>query len=272
MPVGIAVEILLDSFRDFVEHPASDDAGTGRIFCRIASALSRFDESVAFAYLPHRPPMHLFSTFSSADFRIFVADYQAGPYVLDPFCQAALERRSGLLRMRQLAPDRFYASEYFRSYYTSTKLAEEIGYFVPLPDEATVVLSLMRRRASGSFPAREIARLAPAEPLVAALVRRGWSGIAGRFGDDAGPAPKRASSDGQDWSRLNLTSRETSIVEMVLRGHSSEAIALRLGISTGTVKVHRRNVYRKLGISSQTQLLSVYLRNFAADRWDAGQR
>jgi DNA-binding CsgD family transcriptional regulator len=54
---------------------------------------------------------------------------------------------------------------------------------------------------------------------------------------------------------------------MVLRGHSSEAIALRLGISTGTVKVHRRNVYRKLGISSQTQLLSVYLRNFAADRW-----
>jgi hypothetical protein len=131
--------------------------------------------------------MHLFSTFSSADFRIFVADYQAGPYVLDPFCQAALERRSGLLRMRQLAPDRFYASEYFRSYYTSTKLAEEIGYFVPLPDEATVVLSLMRRRASGSFPAREIARLALAEPLVAALVRRGWSGIAGRFGDDAGP-------------------------------------------------------------------------------------
>ena len=80
----------------------------------------------------------------------------------------------------------------------------------------------------------------------------------------------RASPDGQDWSRLNLTPRETSIVEMVLRGHSSEAIALRLGISTGTVKVHRRNVYRKLGISSQTQLLSVYLRNFAADPRDAG--
>jgi len=265
--VGIAVEILLDSFRDFVEHPAPDDAGTGRIFCRIAAALSRFDESVAFAYLPHRPPMHLFSTFSPADFRTFVADYQAGSYVLDPFCQAALERRSGLLRMRQLAPDRFFSSEYFRTYYTSTKLAEEIGYFVPLPGEATVVLSLMRRRASGSFPADEIVRLALGEPLVAALVRRSWSD---RFRDDARQGAMRASPDGQDWSRLNLTPRETSIVEMVLRGHSSEAIALRLGISTGTVKVHRRNVYRKLGISSQTQLLSVYLRNFAADPRDAG--
>jgi DNA-binding CsgD family transcriptional regulator len=27
------------------------------------------------------------------------------------------------------------------------------------------------------------------------------------------------------------------------------------------VKVHRRNVYRKLGISSQIQLLSIYLKN-----------
>jgi len=38
---------------------------------------------------------------------------------------------------------------------------------------------------------------------------------------------------------------------------------LKLNISTGTVKVHRRNVYRKLGISSQTQLLSLYLKNLS---------
>lgn len=63
------------------------------------------------------------------------------------------------------------------------------------------------------------------------------------------------------WSRLGLTDREATIVDLVLQGHSSEAIGLRLGISTGTVKVHRRNVYRKLDISSQTQLLSLYLGN-----------
>ncbi len=39
-----------------------------------------------------------------------------------------------------------------------------------------------------------------------------------------------------------------------------KSIGLRLNITTGTVKVHRRNVYRKLGISSQTQLLSIYLK------------
>jgi DNA-binding CsgD family transcriptional regulator len=64
------------------------------------------------------------------------------------------------------------------------------------------------------------------------------------------------------WQDLNLTSRETAIVDLVLQGHSSESIGLKLNISTGTVKVHRRNVYRKLGISSQTQLLALYLKAF----------
>jgi DNA-binding CsgD family transcriptional regulator len=61
------------------------------------------------------------------------------------------------------------------------------------------------------------------------------------------------------WKGLNLTAREASIVDLVLQGHSSESIGLKLAITTGTVRVHRRNVYRKLGISSQTQLLAIYL-------------
>ncbi|MGL4490227.1 MAG: helix-turn-helix domain-containing protein, partial [Rhizobiaceae bacterium] len=42
------------------------------------------------------------------------------------------------------------------------------------------------------------------------------------------------------------------------QGHSSESIGLQLGISTGTVKVHRRNIYRKLAITSQTQLFTLF--------------
>jgi ATP/maltotriose-dependent transcriptional regulator MalT len=37
-----------------------------------------------------------------------------------------------------------------------------------------------------------------------------------------------------------------------IEGHSPEVVGRRLVIATGTVKVHRRNAYRKLGISSQT--------------------
>ena len=83
----------------------------------------------------------------------FVSLYQAGPFLLDPFYHAAREPKPGVWRMRELAPDRFFSSEYFRSYYTQTGLAEEIGFFIALEDGITVVLSLMRGENRACFPA-----------------------------------------------------------------------------------------------------------------------
>jgi DNA-binding CsgD family transcriptional regulator len=56
-----------------------------------------------------------------------------------------------------------------------------------------------------------------------------------------------------------LTRRERDVVRMVLRGHSSESIGRHLEISTGTVKIHRKNLYGKLGISSQSELFSKFI-------------
>jgi DNA-binding CsgD family transcriptional regulator len=51
-----------------------------------------------------------------------------------------------------------------------------------------------------------------------------------------------------------LTKREAEITAFILQGHSSLSISLILNISTETVKVHRKNIYRKLRISSQAEL------------------
>jgi DNA-binding CsgD family transcriptional regulator len=55
-----------------------------------------------------------------------------------------------------------------------------------------------------------------------------------------------------------ITPRETQVVAQVLEGHSSDAIARSLGISVGTVRIHRRNIYAKLQISSQQELFSIF--------------
>ena len=44
---------------------------------------------------------------------------------------------------------------------------------------------------------------------------------------------------------------------LILRGHSTVSIALRLGISPQTVKVLRRQLYRKCAISSQAELFAL---------------
>lgn len=243
-----------------------EDAELGRILQALLGSLVRFDEVVIFAYRGKDRPIELFSTFSPEEYAVFVTLYQAGPYLLDPFYHQALAMSAGVWRMRELAPDRFFSSEYRRTYYVQTGLAEELGFFVPCEGEVSVVLSLMRKERSGSFADKELALLRTAEPLVRALIRRSWDDLAPRFEAASTSTRRRRSqkrSTDQIWDTLNLTRREAAIVELVLQGHSSESIGLRLGISSGTVKVHRRNVYRKLGIGSQTQLMSTYLRSLS---------
>ncbi len=46
---------------------------------------------------------------------------------------------------------------------------------------------------------------------------------------------------------------------MILRGHSSLSISLHLGIAEGTVKNHRKHLYFKLGISSQSELFHLFV-------------
>jgi DNA-binding CsgD family transcriptional regulator len=61
------------------------------------------------------------------------------------------------------------------------------------------------------------------------------------------------------WKSLSLTSREKQVVDLVLQGHSTESIARALRIVPGTVKVHRRNIYRKLKIKSQAGLFARFV-------------
>ena len=54
-----------------------------------------------------------------------------------------------------------------------------------------------------------------------------------------------------------LSPREREIVDLLLIGCSSEAIALRLGIGRFTVKDHRKRIFRKLGIGSLAELFAL---------------
>jgi DNA-binding NarL/FixJ family response regulator len=54
-----------------------------------------------------------------------------------------------------------------------------------------------------------------------------------------------------------LTPREIEIVRMVAEGLRNRAIAARMSISEGTVKVHLHNIYEKLGVDGRLELTLV---------------
>jgi DNA-binding NarL/FixJ family response regulator len=59
---------------------------------------------------------------------------------------------------------------------------------------------------------------------------------------------------------LNLTDRELEVIRFVSKGLQNKAIALELGISEGTVKIHVHHIYAKLGLSNRVEL-AVYSRH-----------
>jgi DNA-binding NarL/FixJ family response regulator len=56
---------------------------------------------------------------------------------------------------------------------------------------------------------------------------------------------------------LNLTSRELSVIDLLREGKPNKVIALRLNMSEATVKVHVRNILKKLRVSNRTHAATV---------------
>ena len=189
---------------------------------------------------------------------------EEGPYLLDPFYLASTKPlEPGLYRMRDIAPDRFYQGEYFRSYYVQTGLAEEIGFFVDVPGGAVLVVSLMR--ADKAFTVKEVRDLRQYWPVISAACRQHWRDLPSRFseGGNATSDPKIHKSVERAFQRFGdgvLTSREREVVEFTLKGHSAEAVGKILDISPGTVRIHRKNIYSKLRIHSQGELFSGFIK------------
>ena len=53
-----------------------------------------------------------------------------------------------------------------------------------------------------------------------------------------------------------LSNRETEVLQLIASGQSNKRIAITLSLSLHTIKVHTRNIYRKLDVKSRTQAIS----------------
>lgn len=190
-------------------------------------------------------------------------DYLKGLYLLDPFYIASRERsQSGLFRLAEVAPEHFELTEYYQRYFRLNVVADEIQFNCQLDSDRTLCLSL---GSTQRFSAEQLALLSLIQPWVVALLRQRLP-----FELNDGPAPAEPSVQDQDWrTRLEasvqqlkgaqLTARELDVGRLMLSGCSGKEIARKLDISVETVRVHKKHMYSKLGIKSQSELFSIFL-------------
>lgn len=185
-----------------------------------------------------------------------VVSYLDGAYLLDPYYRAGVDGvPSGLYSLRDVAPSGFSQSEYYKSYYKKARIIDEVGFITHFPDGCFANLSFVMFEGSQRFRKSALDRLQLARPLVESVLKDYWENrdheitglhsqlevALGMFGDSA------------------LTVREAEVVRLYLQGHSTRSIGERLGISTHTVSMHRKNAYAKLDVTSQYELFHMFI-------------
>ncbi|ANG64626.1 helix-turn-helix transcriptional regulator [Marinobacterium aestuarii] len=231
----------------------------------LASALGRmvhFDTMLLAVYREQDRPRVL-HPLASDPRSAAMCRYLNEAYMLDPVFNAIRRQiRPGVQRLADIAPDSFEQSDYYRSCYREFGLIDEVVLFIyPEPGIAFTV-SIGRRQELGSVTRAERLGLQALFPVLSALVKQFWLVQSGRYLNErkSGGALAQAM---ETFGCGILTAREQEVAGLVLQGFSSDAIAAQLHISSGTVKVHRKNMHARLNTSTQSELFSLFLDHLA---------
>lgn len=220
------------------------------------------DNLIILAYRGAEPPQVLHRWSRGPQVFRALDDYLAGAWRLDPYLTLHETRAApGLYRLADLAPPGFRRSRYYLGYYRATTLVDEATVLArPAPD-CTLMLCLGRDAGSGRpFPASSLTEARRLAPVIAALAERHWPGdTLSAPATTATPLTTSLAKDLHRATGISLTPRQTEIALLILRGHSSASIALTLGISPQTVKVFRRQIHARCGVTSQAGLFALLM-------------
>lgn len=235
--------------------------------CHLASAFGHLVsiESVMIS-LEHkdRPPQLLYQRGIPEKYRESIIDrYFSGGYLLDPFCLAVEQGLAeGFYHLEEIAPDNFFDSEYYKTYYLKAGSSEDSFYIVDTGHDTKVSVSLFQGFGGESLRAEQLNLLRAVEPLVREFIREfGRRGLQHSAVSEGGrdDLKQRVQSAFEHFGCDLLTEREREVAHMVLRGHSVKSTASQMSISPETVRMHRKNLYLKLEIGSQSELFALFI-------------
>ncbi len=259
---------------------------------RVIKQFIQIDSYVVLLFTGDQAPLVLHDLLDASERPLFYQRYlRDGAFLLSPFFVAAREREvAGFFRVVDIAPDDFFKSEYYANYYRPSATVDEACYIQPMGKRRFLLISCGRLHRDQCFSVSERNRLSEMAPVIQAAAAQHWksAGLAQRRAPHhlptdhvtadhvtaghpiAGQTPHQELELGARSSRSSrnlgkvlesfgdgcLTDRERQVALMLLRGHSSKSAARALDISPATERVHRRNIYLKLAVSSQAELCS----------------
>ncbi len=214
-----------------------------------------FDDLLVIHYRPDGAPTAPYTAIEASNEPC--GSFAGGLYRESPFFRFSQSGQSGLRGLKDLVPSDFFESHFFREYMRPSRLIDEAGLTMQREDGSALVLSLGRSKKLPMFTDETFRKLDEVSGVVEKAVLRHF-GLAQTQSSDVRPAECVRTTLGAFAAEV-LTHREREIVGYLIRGFSSKACARQLDISPATERVHRKNIYGKLGVNSQSELQAMAL-------------
>jgi DNA-binding CsgD family transcriptional regulator len=250
--------------------------GTEKFFPALVQAIRgqvRIDYPQIWLYHKDLPPRVLYHEIPDHAIQSQIDQYLEGPYQEDPFYHTSLHQpRAKIYRLSRVTMGKLRESDYYRNYYADTGTCDEVVYVAKLQAGNVINLSMMRLNEREPFTDQEYENLYLLAEPVSELLRSHTE-----HNDFAATNLIQPGIDHQidvafrTFGASLLSPREKDVLELMLRGYGTDTSAERLEIAVETVRRHRKSIYRKLDVSSQTDLFSLFLNSLSCIGEAAGE-
>ncbi len=196
---------------------------------------------------------------ANEDYRTQVGNYIEGAYLLDPYYRkAADENTEGLFTLNDVAPKGFEESEYYKLYYHQATLIDEVCFLFKFDEDTIASISICRSNSihDTPFSAENIAQLESVFPIVKVIFQQWYND---QEKDQNVSIQSHLDNALTNFGSSLLTQKECEILQLILHGNSVKAIAEKLDNSIETIKHHRKKIYVKLDINSQSELFYLFI-------------
>jgi len=262
--------------RIFTKHisNAIDAVGKDRLptlLIKLIKFRIKIDAAILIIYRPESKPILLNSTFKEKRAKLGLNNYINDTYVLNPaYLSFKKGETRGITKITEISGKDSIKSVHYTKYKIKEARDEDLGFLTEgwperleeisilfdLPNKEMGELAIFKKKISG-FNKSDLNTLQVLEPLIYSIFKNHWSTARQNIICEKSLSNKNKRYD--SFGENTLSPREMEVAKLIFEGHSGNSIAANLDIAITTVKSHRKNMYKKLGIGSQQELFSRYI-------------
>ncbi|MFT6051507.1 MAG: hypothetical protein ACI9B9_001149, partial [Halioglobus sp.] len=193
-------------------------------------SIADFDSAVIMAYPTGSALRVIHNALHEGDQPGFGSTYRQGLWLLSPLYLSTKAGIRGFFHILDIAPKNFKNSDYYDLYYRSNGVLDHTGFLLETGEGSALAISLERTPKLNAYSKEDKVNLSAISEVVAALVKRQWPGDISVMTNDSQEIPEpqlhlHVERLLTQFGSSILTARERDVVQLVLKGFSSKAVA-----------------------------------------------